>query len=207
MLNSVIMRARRRRTPPEISGGSRSLSHRREKAGFTLVEVMVAVAIIGVLATLGIAGLRRHALQSNVAGGIVVVKSIAAAEEQYRALNQVYYDVPEPSQWYPSLPGPNQKRSFWMAARGGGDAMSNDWYRLAPDVRQPVEFQFRADAGNPNPDPQPLLATTAIGLPPVTPNEQWYIVQARADADGDSVFAYIAAASWTPQVVTVEDGE
>jgi len=188
MLNSAIMRA-------------------RPQAGFTLVEVMVAVAIIGVLATLGIAGLRRHALESNVAGGIVVLKSIAAAEEQYRALNQVYYDVPAASEWYPDLPAPNQKRSFWMAARGGGDARSNDWYRLGPDIRQPVEFQFRANAGSPNPDPAPTLATAAIGLPPVTPNEQWYIVEGRANADGDSVFAYVAAASWYPHVATADDGE
>ncbi len=180
---------------------------RRACDGFTLVEVMVVVAIIGILAALAVAGLRKRANESNVAGAIVVVKSIAAAEEQYRALNQVYYDVPNASQWYPDLPPPNQKSSFWMAARGGGDSRSDDWYRLNPDIRQRVEFQFRADAGNPDEDPTPNMATAAITLPPVAPNEPWYLIQARADADGDTTFSYVAAASWTPKVVTINDGE
>ena len=39
-------------------------------------------------------------------------------------------------------------------SRGAGDTKSDDWYRLSPVVNQPVEFQFRADAGNPGEDPK-----------------------------------------------------
>jgi prepilin-type N-terminal cleavage/methylation domain-containing protein len=176
-------------------------------AGFTLIEVMIVVAIIGILSALGIAAIRARALESNVPAAIVVVKTIAAAQEQYRALNQVYYDVPNGSQWYPDPPAQNTKRAFYMAARGAGDARSDDWYRLGPDVRQPVEFSFRADAGDPGADPGTDLATALITLPAVSPNEPWYLIQARADADGDSVFCYVAAASWSPEVVSVDDGE
>jgi hypothetical protein len=94
-----------------------------------------------------------------------------------------------------------------MAARGAGDPKSDDWYRLGPDVRQEVEFSFRADAGNPGDDPGTDLATALITLPAAPPTEPWYLIQARADADGDSVFCYVAAASWSPEVVSVNDGE
>jgi prepilin-type N-terminal cleavage/methylation domain-containing protein len=176
--------------------------------GFTLTELMAVVAIIGVLATLGIAALRRNSRQSDVSGAIVVVKAIAAAEEQYRAINQVYLNVSTPNTWYPQniLPA-NSKSGFWKAAGDGGsvDSETARWRQLNPDIRQTVQFVFMANAGLPSdPIPQPPAGTLAA---PTTSIEPWYLIQAKADADADNVLCIVAAASWTPEVFTANDGE
>lgn len=184
---------------------SRRASRRRASTGFTLVELMIVVAIIGVISALAVSLLWKRAYEASVPDAVVVMKTLAAAEEQYRALNQVYYDIPNASQWYPTLAAENKKRSFWMATRAANDTRSNDWYRLAPDIRQPVEFQFRVDAGIPGSDstngPTASLGSTGIKLPAEDPVEIWYLVQARGRVQGGSnPLCYLALASWSSAV-------
>jgi prepilin-type N-terminal cleavage/methylation domain-containing protein len=176
--------------------------------GFTLAELMAVVAIIGILAALGIAALRRNALQSDTAGAVVIVKSIAAAEEQYRALNQVYLNVSVDDGWYPqSTLAPNTKVSFWRDP-GDSDVENQLWRQLGPDIRQPVDFVFKANAGLPG-EAVPALPTSADTsiVRPATSHEPWYLIQAKADADGDDTLCVVAAASWTSKVVTANEGE
>jgi prepilin-type N-terminal cleavage/methylation domain-containing protein len=181
---------------------SRRASRRRSGAGFTLVELMIVVAIIGIISALAVSLLWKRAYEASVPDAIVVMKTLAAAEEQYRALNQVYYDVPDGSQWYPTLSAENRKRSFWMATREANDSTSNDWYRLGPDIRQPVEFQFRVDAGIPGNDPKTNLGSAGITLPAENPVEIWYLVQARGRVEGGSnPLCHLALASWSSAVV------
>jgi type II secretory pathway pseudopilin PulG len=169
---------------------------------------MAVVAIVGVLATLGIAALRRNSRQSDVAEAIVVVKAIAAAQEQYRAVNQLYLNVSSPSTWYPrDVVPPNSKISFWKAAGDGGsvDDETARWRMLNPDIRQTVQFVFMANAGLPTDAiPQPPAGTLSA---PTNSTEPWYLIQAKADADADSQLCIVAAASWTPEVFTANDGE
>jgi prepilin-type N-terminal cleavage/methylation domain-containing protein len=184
-------------------------ARRGRSRGFTLTELMAVVVIMGVLAALSIRAFRERALQSNVSNAEAVIKAIAVAEEHYRAENQVYLDVSSSGDtgWYPHKTIPvNQKWSFWRAPPdGGSDPETSRWQALAPDIRQMVEFAFKANAGLP--DKTPTLDTTKITLPVNTQVEPWYVIQARADANGDGVPCMIAAASWSPQVISVDDGE
>jgi hypothetical protein len=164
---------------------------------------MIVVAIIGVISALAVSMLWKRAYEASVPDAIVVMKTLAAAEEQYRALNQVYYDVPDGSQWYPTLSEENKKRSFWMATREANDSKSNDWYRLGPDIRQPVEFQFRVDAGIPGDNPKTNLGSAGITLPAENPVEIWYLVQARGRVEGGTKpLCYLALASWSSAVAS-----
>jgi prepilin-type N-terminal cleavage/methylation domain-containing protein len=185
-------------------------SHRRaSECGFTLAELMAVVAITGILAALAIATLQKRAFASDVASAEVVVESIVAAEEHYRGENQVYLNVSTPGDagWYPqATPPKNAKLAFWRTPPGDtSDAETNKWRVLAPDIRQPVAFGFKANAGLP--DTAPVYDDEFAGITPPTLTEPWYLIEARADADGDGVGCMVGAASWTPSVFSVNDGE
>jgi general secretion pathway protein G len=198
MLRLSIMTSRR--TPT-----GRRLRLRKARArGFTLTELMAVVLIMGILASIAIAAFHRRALQSNVANAKVIVKSIAAAQEHYRAENQVYLNVSANLGWYPSTAiSKNQKVSFWKTP---ADPLTERWRLLAPDIRQPVEFRFKATAGLPDVQPE-LDPLSPIVLPANSAVEPWYLIEARADADGDGTACFVAAASWAPEIVSVNDGE
>lgn len=196
MLSCSSMKSRARRSRRLVRGPAH---------GFTLVELMAVVAITGVLAAVAVAALRNRIFASDTTSAKVVVKSIVAAEEHYRAENQLYYDVSSAGAtgWYPSgTIGANNKMSFW---RSGTDADTLRWHTLAPDIRQPVSFGFKANAGLPTDTPKYDDDLSSIPLPAIT--EPWYLVEARADSNGDGKYCMVAAASWTPEVFSVNDGE
>lgn len=58
--------------------------HSRRKSGFTLLEVMVVIAIIGALATIVAPNILRHLADANVSAAKGQIESIALALDTYR---------------------------------------------------------------------------------------------------------------------------
>lgn len=60
------------------------------RKGFTLIELMIVVAIIAIIAAIAIPNLLRSRLQSNESATIGNLKSIVGAEVAYNSANGVY---------------------------------------------------------------------------------------------------------------------
>ena len=83
----------------------------RTDRGFTLIEIMIAVAIIGILATTAISSWNRYQLRSKRSEAFLNLKSLAVVQDSYFAETGIYAGaiampgpVPNPvgRQWTPA---------------------------------------------------------------------------------------------------------
>lgn len=173
----------------------------RSTRGFTLTELMVVVFIMGVLAAVGFASLRKQVNSAWQAEGLTMVQSIRAAEERWRAEHMMYLNVSHPDEWYPSDPRdtPGQARAFYMIPGSGAHQDQALWLQLRPTVTGDVRFGYLVNAGyaagtmtapsKPGPD-----------LTWPTPPDNWYVIQAIGDTDGNGSCIYYRASSLDGEV-------
>lgn len=172
--------------------------------GFSLVELMVVVVMVGILATIGIDYFRSRVKTARTSEAAAVIQAIRAAQESYRAENQVYLDVSGEDAWFPSDTY-GSVVSTWERKDGDHPDLAL-WRELGPKVTQPVMFRYLVNAGPPGVKPSKkmhLSQNPDFG----TPNAPWYIIQARADSDDNDVFCSAAATSFTPEVYFEGEGE
>jgi type II secretory pathway pseudopilin PulG len=176
---------------------------------------MAVVAIMGVLAAVAIAAMTRRTYSSSVAHAQIVLKSIGAAEERYRSLNQVYLNVSsgltDANQgWYPVATVPvGMKVRFEETSHVDYNPVGRrGWRYLNPSVTQPVGFSFKVNAGLPStPITDVALATPALNFAANAGTEPWYVAQARSDSDGDGTYCVVIATSFMQEVRWVNEGE
>lgn len=168
------------------------------RSGFTLVELAIVVAIVGVLAVIAVVGYRRYMLHAKITEAQNIISAIRIAQEDYRAERGTYWDAGA-TNYCPHNPSTmGNKVTQWYAC--------TNWTALPVHVSGPVQFGYLTTAGPPGtavPGPSAFLTfTTPTGRP-------WYVITAEADLDnsGDGKMTTLVTMSETTQIHTFLDGE
>jgi type IV pilus assembly protein PilA len=180
----------------------------RGSRAFTLVEMMIVVAIVGVLAVLAVVGYRQLIRSSHVSEATGMVQSIRVAQEGYHSETQQYANVSTSlTAYYPQAP------SYGVVTAWGGtcsNCTAVTWSALPVHVDGPVMFGYATVAGIAGAAPVPA-SVTVNGSPlvfPTAPTTDWYLIAAEGDLDGSSTNnTHVYATSWSNQVWVDSEGQ
>mgnify|MGYP000879995346 CR=1 FL=1 len=149
----------------------------QRNAGYTLVELMMVVVIIGVLAATAIPSFRRQVLRSRAAESIAMLGQIRMRQEAYRSeFGQYFGTTTFTANWPTSTP--SDENVPW------GNAASSPLALLGVSPDGPVYFRYRVMAGYDNAP----AAQYPAGYP-----DWWYVAQATGDIDGDGTTYFVEA--------------
>jgi len=168
---------------------------------------MVVVAIVGILAVLGVAALYSYVFSAKTSEALSVMQSIRMAEERYRAENQRYLNVSRDlATYYPANTPDRMKRAFFLT--GPGDEPVSDldgrWRLLDPPVTGPVQFGYSVVAGSVGQN-MPVPNTRSTPTWPAA-TEPWYVIEAKGDVDGDGIATMVVASSLNGEVYIENEG-
>jgi prepilin-type N-terminal cleavage/methylation domain-containing protein len=181
------------------------MRHRNVKRGFSLVELMVVVAIVAVLALVGVTLFRRWVYHSRSVEAMAMVQSIRTAQERWRAETGAYLDTSTTiSTWYP-MASPGKTLYEWHQV---GHADYARWQLLNPTISGPVQFGYATKAGA----PFSAMAMPSSNSKPTWPattdiTQPWFVIQAMGDTDENGVNAYYVASSLNGEVFKEAEGE
>jgi len=181
-----------------------------------LVELMIVVAMVGVLAALALVGYRKYIASAQTSEATALLSSIRASQESFKSEALSYLPVSgddlAAAQLFPRDRGALDGRKV-----GWGEvapsALGGRWRQLNVNPGGPVRFGYACVADFPgtappgayNGAPDPLWANAYGGG--VAP-EPWFIAVAVADRDDDdTVFAVVQAASFSNEVFIHDDTE
>ncbi|WP_437651172.1 type IV pilin protein [Sorangium sp. So ce362] len=191
----------------------RSTQRQRNAArrAFTLIELLVVVAMVGVLAALGMVGYRKYMNAAGIAEPKAVIQGIRGAQESYKAEMLVYLSVSSSlNNWYPAGTLNDRKRAW-----GPPHDDEANWRMLNVTTDGAVRFGYASVAGD-----TPAFTTTGLadftwdGLPgppladpQFAPNGPWYIIQAAGDRDADETYALLLTTSTMSGIYWENDTE
>lgn len=152
-----------------------SSRRRSPGAGFSLIELMVVVAIVGILAAVAVPSYKSYVYRSQVAEGITFLGEIKQRQEAYRAEFGQYCAVNGAgfAGQYPPVT-PSAESVPWDPA-----AAPIGWRQLGASPAGNTRFSYSVAAGPPG--------TTPPGVPGYTGADFWFVSRGFGDVDGDGV--------------------
>jgi len=161
------------------------------RRGFTLVELLAVVAIIGILAAVAMVGYRAHIRDARAAEAIVLLQGIKGGENALQGERLTYLGCSDSlTDFYPHAT-PDTKPWHWVQP-SHPDVGCWRTLNVAPDGA--TMFVFSLVAGGPGETPP-----TPPGFPAIpVQNQPWFVAYAVGDQDGDGDLARF----WTGSMVS-----
>jgi type IV pilus assembly protein PilA len=174
--------------------------------GFTLVELLITCAMIGLLSALGLVGYRKFIQSSQSSEARAVIAMIRGGEEAYKAEMLVYLGPSLSLDDYYPNPAPNDAR---MNFSQPGDArytnQVNGWALLNISTDAPVRFGYAtvAQVGGAMAAPTKM----AVGMATLPAGVPWYTIQAINDHDGNGIYAVFVSSSVSGEIYSANEQE
>jgi type IV pilus assembly protein PilA len=170
--------------------------------GFTLVELMITVAIIGVLAVLAVVGYARWTRHAKTAEATSMIAAIKGQQETYRAETLKYLNCGGLTTHYPSG-APSDKKQPVNLASCGGDAVCAAFRKLNVQFDSNVYYVYSCVAGSADGTAVKGNAGRVYG----TANDVWNIARAVGDLNGDGNQSTYESSSFDSPVWATNDDE
>jgi len=166
--------------------------------GFTLMELMVVVAIMGVLAALATYGVRKYTLSAKKAEAVSMLTQIRSAEEAYLDETFSYKSGGNDfASWHP-VDEPDTGKRSWTAPSPNG--MSAAFLELGVQPTGPVLYSYAVVAGTADDDLPELPDDGSRTYVIPEPTGPFYVAMAKADLNGDGKFTYALAWSGSSEI-------
>ena len=119
----------------------------KDSKGFTLIELMIVVAIIGILAAIAIPNFLRYQLKSKTAEAKTNIGAIKTSEEAWKAENDFYANCAA----NPLAVTATGAKQAWVVMAAG-----NGWPEIGYQPASNVYYQYQVQSGG-------TVSTAAIG--------------------------------------------